>query len=443
MEKIIEELQNFNRIFPAETIKDAIKVEKEITPLLLEELDRILKDPEIVVLEPDTMLHLYALFLLSQFREKRAFPKIIELISFPESKVEILLGDVVTEDLPSILYSTYDGNVSLLKQTIENEQGYIYVRAAALDVYGKLYADGFIAKEELINYLRTIIKDHLKLEESELAVYIQNVVIDRHIFEMVDDVQTFYDENQIDIMLAGEFDDFIDEIYSYNHDNENVSYIDDTIKRMSWWACFEQSRENRLKLETRMNELGESLAEEKEQLAEKKEKVGRNDPCPCRSGKKYKKCCLRKEIKNEDESVGNYLETIEEQEKRLQGYPVLDQEKEPDEMRLSDVFDNESIEIDRLVYLALHRRIMPNWEKRDKYKADRVKVNYLQQAFDKFIDKCDKEDINSFDAYDSKYKIHYRSSEWVNNLASLIEQKELETIYNSLSEKVKKVVSCF
>ena len=25
------------------------------------------------------------------------------------------------------------------------------------------------------------------------------------------------------------------------------------------------------------------------------EKVGRNDPCPCGSGKKYKKCCLGKE----------------------------------------------------------------------------------------------------------------------------------------------------
>lgn len=24
----------------------------------------------------------------------------------------------------------------------------------------------------------------------------------------------------------------------------------------------------------------------------KKAKTGRNDPCPCRSGKKYKKCCL-------------------------------------------------------------------------------------------------------------------------------------------------------
>ena len=27
----------------------------------------------------------------------------------------------------------------------------------------------------------------------------------------------------------------------------------------------------------------------------KKEKIGRNDPCPCGSGKKYKKCCLGKE----------------------------------------------------------------------------------------------------------------------------------------------------
>lgn len=28
----------------------------------------------------------------------------------------------------------------------------------------------------------------------------------------------------------------------------------------------------------------------------KKEKLGRNDPCPCGSGKKYKKCCLGKEF---------------------------------------------------------------------------------------------------------------------------------------------------
>jgi hypothetical protein len=28
-----------------------------------------------------------------------------------------------------------------------------------------------------------------------------------------------------------------------------------------------------------------------------KQKVGRNDPCPCGSGKKYKKCCEEKVLK--------------------------------------------------------------------------------------------------------------------------------------------------
>jgi preprotein translocase subunit SecA len=29
-------------------------------------------------------------------------------------------------------------------------------------------------------------------------------------------------------------------------------------------------------------------------MAQRKTKVGRNDPCPCGSGRKYKKCCGRK-----------------------------------------------------------------------------------------------------------------------------------------------------
>ena len=34
----------------------------------------------------------------------------------------------------------------------------------------------------------------------------------------------------------------------------------------------------------------------KRQPAVKKVKVGRNDPCPCGSGKKYKNCCLDKDL---------------------------------------------------------------------------------------------------------------------------------------------------
>ena len=30
------------------------------------------------------------------------------------------------------------------------------------------------------------------------------------------------------------------------------------------------------------------------QVIQKNKAVGRNDPCPCNSGKKFKKCCLNK-----------------------------------------------------------------------------------------------------------------------------------------------------
>ena len=33
--------------------------------------------------------------------------------------------------------------------------------------------------------------------------------------------------------------------------------------------------------------------QQKTQASPRRAKVGRNDPCPCGSGKKYKKCCLQ------------------------------------------------------------------------------------------------------------------------------------------------------
>ncbi|MEF3168618.1 MAG: SEC-C domain-containing protein [Deltaproteobacteria bacterium] len=35
-------------------------------------------------------------------------------------------------------------------------------------------------------------------------------------------------------------------------------------------------------------------------------KVGRNDPCPCGSGKKYKKCCLARDEAEESERRRNF-----------------------------------------------------------------------------------------------------------------------------------------
>jgi preprotein translocase subunit SecA len=41
-----------------------------------------------------------------------------------------------------------------------------------------------------------------------------------------------------------------------------------------------------------LDEEGENIEDRREPYVRATPKVGRNDPCPCGSGKKYKKCCL-------------------------------------------------------------------------------------------------------------------------------------------------------
>ena len=58
---------------------------------------------------------------------------------------------------------------------------------------------------------------------------------------------------------------------------ERYRLIDDAEKEMSWWACFEENKHRKVKLGW-------------DTPIRKAPKVGRNEPCPCGSGKKFKKC---------------------------------------------------------------------------------------------------------------------------------------------------------
>jgi uncharacterized protein YecA (UPF0149 family) len=70
------------------------------------------------------------------------------------------------------------------------------------------------------------------------------------------------------------------------------SLITDTADELGWWACFREDASNvgRRKAALSLPQFG--LAAPKP-TRRAQPKVGRNDPCPCGSGKKFKKCCGR------------------------------------------------------------------------------------------------------------------------------------------------------
>jgi len=89
-------------------------------------------NPNYLVDNPDYMGFTYALYLLAQFKEKQAYPIIVKYVSQLTNGLDGT-GDMVTEDLGSLLASVCNGDLSLIKQLIENPERNGYVRSAALE----------------------------------------------------------------------------------------------------------------------------------------------------------------------------------------------------------------------------------------------------------------------------------------------------------------------
>ncbi|MEC9490552.1 MAG: SEC-C metal-binding domain-containing protein [Halanaerobiales bacterium] len=64
-------------------------------------------------------------------------------------------------------------------------------------------------------------------------------------------------------------------------------------------------------MDKRLKGLKESIAKRREKDTVRSYSIGRNEPCPCGSGKKFKKCCSRN---NPDQSVEEYFEAVKEAE---------------------------------------------------------------------------------------------------------------------------------
>ena len=146
--EIITELENYTGTFPRLALEQAISEEEAITPLLLATVTEWKSKLEELSERPNYFLHLYAMYLLAQFRESQAYQPIVEFFSVPGEISMDVTGDLVTEDLARILAGVCNGNIEPIQQLIENRQANEFVRSSALSSLIILVLEG------TIDYLR-------------------------------------------------------------------------------------------------------------------------------------------------------------------------------------------------------------------------------------------------------------------------------------------------
>lgn len=289
-EEIIAQLSEFKQgHFPEAALKEAVCQQEVITSLLLQHLETQLEDL-VKCAQESKMLDLYSVYLLAQFREARAYPLIVRLVSGPEESAFDILGDAITEDLARILASVFDGNTAPIENLIEDDGINEFVQSAALRTLCCLRYSGQISPEWLLDYVTTLYRGRLKRIPGHIWDALADTCSNMGFTNLLPDMEKSYldqltDEGYSDFTFLKER---MQKPFS-EHRMKELMYGDaepltDIIEELRHWACFQP-----VKPRPKTNTYPASAVQP---INHGTIKTGRNDPCPCGSGKKYKKCCL-------------------------------------------------------------------------------------------------------------------------------------------------------
>ncbi|MBU2512405.1 DUF1186 family protein [bacterium] len=238
---IIKALERTDGSFPGKEITAAREQKNEIIPALLELLKNTVRNIDQVRSEENYFAYIYAMFLLAEFREKRALNTIVDLLSLPGETTWELIGDIMTEDLGRILASVSCGECAGLEKLIENEDLDELVRAAAIDAMLILLVKEELPREDLITYFRSLYQSRLKKEGSLVWNHLVVSSINIYPEELLEQIKEAYlqelaDEEFIpyqyveDALLSGK-----ETVLGWLENNPDYSLVTDSISDIGRW----------------------------------------------------------------------------------------------------------------------------------------------------------------------------------------------------------------
>jgi Protein of unknown function (DUF1186)/SEC-C motif len=286
--QVIEELGVPGRL-PIEAIRAAQADRDTMVPLFLRTIDDLLELRGPV--DPNALFFIF--HLLGEWREKSAYWSLAVLLRLPGDVLDTILGDCITETTHRVMAAVFDGDPDPLYQIVRDPEADEFVRAKMCQAIAILTRRGDLPRDAAAAFLR----DCYSQLEPQKDCYVWSGWVDAVAWLGLTDLKPLVQQ----AFLRGSIDpgwlmfrDFEEDLqYTVDHPDDeplhadgDLSLFGDTVAEMSGWAFSKPKASSNDKLE---RGLPASFGmPHRDPLR----KVGRNDPCPCGSGKKFKKCCL-------------------------------------------------------------------------------------------------------------------------------------------------------
>jgi len=319
----IEALLRAHDHLPEKTLREIVARRDDAIQPLLDLLGKAATDPGSAAGQ-DYMGHIYAAMLLASFRERRAHPLLLEIMSLPDPHlIQHVWGGMMLDYMPRLLAMTAGPDVTGLIRLADDEKAWETVRELAIEALVCLVARGEQPRDRVIALLRGLLNRPRSHADSQFVTFIAMIAADIHPGEMMDEIGMQIASGNIDSdylsmdelkQMAAES---VEKVLERTRDSVTMRYFDDVIAEMSGWDCFnpeetkQQNQEQRDAMmrffEAPPNLPGiddEAVLPPNDEIEDavvtgpgpharprRGPETGRNEPCPCGSGRKYKKCC--------------------------------------------------------------------------------------------------------------------------------------------------------
>ena len=278
---------------PEDAIRAAREQRDAAAPALVDFVERYLAG-ETNAHELEAALF-FVFHLLGEWREAAAYRPFARLLAIPPDQLERVLGGASTETSHRVMAAVFDGDPGPLYQVIEAEHADEFIRSRMLEALAMVTVAGGLERDAVATYLRDGFMTLQPHAENFVWHGWQSAIALLGLTELRSLVKKAFERGLIGRQVM-EYEDFRSDLkHALAHPEapwppraeKEFALFGDTIEELSWWYAFSPEYLERKKAAD-ARDLGRG-----EPASNPYRDIGRNDPCPCGSGKKYKKCCVQ------------------------------------------------------------------------------------------------------------------------------------------------------
>ncbi len=239
--------------------------------------------------------HTFAIYLLAYWQEPRAFAPLVSYLDADTATAMEHLQETVTEDLHAILARLYDGgDLGPLKRIIESSGVDPFVRDACLQsLYGMVLL-GKLPRQRVVDYYAHVLESLRGDRETEMADGLLTTAALLQEPALRPAIDLWFKASLADPLQVRRKD--IDETYRADRaeiDEEMLmtERFESLVDYLAGWDWFHATDPAEFVVPDQDETATSADEAARQPFVRETPKVGRNDPCPCGSGQKFKKCC--------------------------------------------------------------------------------------------------------------------------------------------------------